>query len=454
MKKITFLLVCLIATVGMSQTNLEDFEGSPDFSGFEGLGGANVVANPSVDSNNGSATVGELIVVQSGNPWQGANLVMQQNYIDVSDPVSNTVTVQAYSTTAFTLFAKLTSGQGAAVDSAADAAHTGSGWETLTFTFNENLDGTASANGEYGNIAFFPNWNGSGWNDPEIEITVYIDNISGTAGSAIGSGPADPTPSDAATIPTTPDGTVYSIYNDTNSYTTTFPVIYSFGGAEDVDLDAGSDVNNALKVNLNSAGYGQGEAGPDDVSSYDYVNFNYWFSGTTGTPGFRFVLIDNDGTVGEFEYEIGATGSGDEADIVSESWTLVSIPMSYFTGIGFDSTKLFQWKVDRYGLSADNGGYLYLDNVVLTQNFPLSRDEFATFDSKVFNNPTSTQWTISTPNTTIRSVEVFNLLGKRILSQDVNDVTVNIPAQSLASGIYIARINSASGVKTIKLIRE
>lgn len=454
MKKITFLLVCLIATVGMSQTNLEDFEGSPDFSGFEGLGGANVVANPSVDSNNGSATVGELIVVQSGNPWQGANLVMQQNYIDVSDPVSNTVTVQAYSTTAFTLFAKLTDGQSGAVDSAADAAHTGSGWETLTFTFNENLDGTQSANGEYGLIAFFPNWNGSGWNDPEIEITVYIDNISGTAGSAIGSGPADPTPSDAATIPTTPDGTVYSIYNDTNSYTTTFPVIYSFGGAEDVDLDAGSDVNNALKVNLNSAGYGQGEAGPDDVSSYDYVNFNYWFSGTTGTPGFRFVLIDNDGTVGEFEYEIGATGSGDEADIVSESWTLVSIPMSYFTGIGFDSTKLFQWKVDRYGLSADNGGYLYLDNVVLTQNFPLSRDEFATFDSKVFNNPTSTQWTISTPNTTIRSVEVFNLLGKRILSQDVNDVTVNIPAQSLASGIYIARINSASGVKTIKLIRE
>ena len=88
MKKITFLLVCLIATVGMSQTNLEDFEGSPDFSGFEGLGGANVVANPSVDSNNGSATVGELIVVQSGNPWQGANLVMQQNYIDVSNPVS------------------------------------------------------------------------------------------------------------------------------------------------------------------------------------------------------------------------------------------------------------------------------------------------------------------------------------------------------------------------------
>ena len=454
MKKITFLITFLTVFVGFAQTNLEDFEGSPDFSGFEGLGGANVVGNPSVDSNNGSDNVGELIVVQSGNPWQGANLVMQQNYIDVSDPVNNTVTVQAYSTTAFTLFAKLTDGQSGAVDSAADAAHSGSGWETLTYTFNENLDGTSSANGEYGLIAFFPNWNGSGWNDPEIEITVYIDNVSGTAGSAIGSGPSDPTPSSAATIPTTADGTVYSIYNDTNGYTTTFPVIYSFGGAEDVDLDAGSDVNNALKVNLNSAGYGQGEAGPDDVSSYDYVNFNYWFSGTTGTPGFRFVMIDNDGTVGEFEYEIGATGSGDEADIVSETWTLVSIPMSYFTGIGFDSTKLFQWKVDRYGLSGDNGGYLYLDNIVLTQNFPLSRNEFSTFESRVYPNPSSDTWTISTPNNMINSVEVFNVLGKKVISQNFNSDEASISVQSLASGIYLARLTTNAGVKTMKLIRE
>ena len=83
------------------------------------------------------------------------------------------MTVQAYSTT-ITLFAKLTDGQSGVVDSAADAAHSRSGWETLTYTFNENLDGTSSANGEYGLIAFFPNWNGSGWNDPEIEITVYI----------------------------------------------------------------------------------------------------------------------------------------------------------------------------------------------------------------------------------------------------------------------------------------
>ncbi len=435
----------------VSGTNLEDFEGTPDFTGFEGLGGANVVANPSVDANNGSATVGQLIVVQSGQPWQGANLVMQENYVDISDPVNNPVSVDVYSTSAFTLFAKTASGQSGAVDSAADAEHSGSGWETLTFTFNENLDNTSSANGEYEILAFFPNWNGSGWNDPEIERTVYIDNVTGTAGSSIGSGPSDPTPASAATVPTTADENVYSIYNDTNAYTTTFPIIYSFGGATDVDLEDGDGVNNALKVNLNSAGFGQGEGGPDDVSEYDYVNFNYWYS---GTPGFRFVMIDNDGSVGEFEYEIGSVANGDEADLVSETWTQVSIPMSYFTGIGFDSSNFFQWKVDRYGLDTNNGGYLYLDNIVLTKNNPLSIEDSYTFKSIIYPNPASDNLTISTPNNVIKSVEVFNLLGKRIMSQMFNDSQVIISVQSLSSGVYLARLTTESGIKTIKLIRE
>ena len=452
MKKITFLLTFLIATVGFAQTNLEDFEGTPSIEGFEGLGSATIVANPSVDGNNGSANVLELVVTQAGNPWQGANVNMQTNYIDVTTPASQQVTMQVYSTTSFNLLARLAVGQSGAVDSAADAAHTGSGWETLTFTFNENLDGTASANGEYGRIALFPNWNGGGWHDPEIEITVYVDNITGIAGGSLVS---DPIPATAAPVPTTGDATVYSIYNDTNGYTTNFNVQYTFGtgGQGDVDLDPdGGIVNNGLKLNFGLGGFGQGEGGPDDVSSYDFVNFNYWAS--SGLAGFRFVMIDNDGVVQEFEYEFGSVGSGDEADIVTESWQLVSIPMSYFTGLGFDSTAFFQWKVDPYMQSVTNTGIVYFDNIILTRDFPLSRDEFSSFESKVYPNPSSNSWTISTPNNTIRSVQVFNVLGRQVVSQTFDSNEAVIPVQSLASGIYLARVTTDTGTKTMKLIRE
>ena len=87
MKKIT-LITFLTVFAGSLKRTLKTLKRSPDFSGFEGLGGE-CLGNPSVDSNNGSDNVGELIVVQSGNPWQGANLVMQQNYRRIN-PVNNT----------------------------------------------------------------------------------------------------------------------------------------------------------------------------------------------------------------------------------------------------------------------------------------------------------------------------------------------------------------------------
>ena len=159
------------------------------------------------------------------------------------------------------------------------------------------------------------------------------------AGAAVVS---DPEPATAAPIPTTADGSVYAIYNDTNGYTTNFPFQYSFGTATEVNL-ADSGTNNALKINLNADGFGQGEGGPDDISSYDFVNFNYWFSNSVGTAGFTFIMIDNDGAVQEFGYQIGSVGAGDGEDVVEGAWAQASIPISHFTGLGFDDTVFFQW---------------------------------------------------------------------------------------------------------------
>jgi len=59
---------------------LEDFEGTPEFSGFEGLMSATAVADPT----DGTNTVLELVSTDGGAPWQGAEVIMQDNYMDVS----------------------------------------------------------------------------------------------------------------------------------------------------------------------------------------------------------------------------------------------------------------------------------------------------------------------------------------------------------------------------------
>ena len=174
MKKITLLLILLTVSLGYSQqTNLEDFEGTVSgLAGFEGLGSASVVSGAL-----------ELVSSSAGQPWQGAELLMQNNKIDLSS--DNTINLDIFSNTAFDMFVKVENGTGP--DSATATAHGGTGLETITFTFDQSLDGTAPASGEYEKIVFFLNWNigSSGWNNPGADFTITVDNITAAAGTAL-----------------------------------------------------------------------------------------------------------------------------------------------------------------------------------------------------------------------------------------------------------------------------
>ncbi|NNC49557.1 MAG: T9SS type A sorting domain-containing protein [Flaviramulus sp.] len=181
MKKITYLFVLLAVSLGYSQQVLqEDFEGTaPTVNGFEGLGSATVTTDPQGD------IAFELISAASGQGWQGAELIFQNNLIDLTSDL--TVSADVYSTSAFNAFAKVEDKvNSTAPPSASSTAHTGSGWENITWTFNQGIDGTVTANGEYSQIAFFPFWNGAGWDTPVDGFTFYVDNVTAVSGATLG----------------------------------------------------------------------------------------------------------------------------------------------------------------------------------------------------------------------------------------------------------------------------
>lgn len=455
MKKITFLLTLLIATVGFAQTNLEDFEGTPSIDGFEGLGEASIAANPSVDGNNGSANALKLVVTQAGNPWQGANVNMQTNYIDVTTPASQQVTMKVYSTTSFDMLARLAVGQGGAVDAAADAPHTGSGWETLTFTFNENLDGTGTANGEYGRIALFPNWNGSGWHDPEIEITVYVDDITGIAGAAVGSSP-DPTPP-ATAAPTPPsfnEPNVFSVYSD--AYTTD-PTFTNFdagwcGGAGTTEIQI--EGNNTLQKNTGVECQGIDFSGDKrDLSGFTHLHIDFYTDDADLTGDvFNIKLVDFGGGGSEASALEVNINTGTTPGIVAGSWVSVDVDITSLGGVV--AGNLTRSDVAQIGITTTNLTNVWYDNLYLYVDGTASTDDNSFFDSKIYPNPSSNGWTISTPNNTIKSIQVFNVLGREVISKSYNADEVTVENQSLASGIYLARITTDAGTKTVKLIRE
>lgn len=180
---------------------LEDFEGTPEITTANGLGEANVIPDPL----NGSNTVLEIISADSGQSWQQANVLMQDFFMDLTSNV--TVEVDVYSTQDFTMLSRLDDlynvPQATSTATSQDFV-SGSGWQTLTFSFDQPEDLPGVADGQYSQIAFLPNWAmGGGWNPP-ANFTVYVDNIRAVQGDPIpvlpvnyvynnGWAPSDPT---------------------------------------------------------------------------------------------------------------------------------------------------------------------------------------------------------------------------------------------------------------------
>ncbi len=432
MRKITLLCLAFLLPFGiMAQEMPLDFEVPEDdtWSTFNGAT-ATVVTDPT------DATNQVLELTSNGVDFDGASINMG-TYIDLSDDSNNTITMEFWTPDATTR-THLLKLEGATNGPAATELYfdtTTAGWQTVSIDFGSGLAD------DYSILTLFAD---SGVGNTETG-TYYIDDIDGPNGAVI---PVDPIPAGPAPVPNVPDSEVYSIYNDSNGFSTTFPVAYTFGTLSgEPDLDPSATENKALKFNFGVAGWGQGEGGPDDVSAYDFVSFDYWAG--ADVVGFDFVMISDDGGVSEYKYQISI-----QEPIVNETWTKVEIPMSYFTNLGFADTALFQWKVSPLNDSVDNDGIVYMDNVLITQN-SLSTNNFDVTSFSAYPNPTNDAWNIETNNSNIQTVEIFNTLGRLVKSVDVNNSDVRIDASELSSGIYFAKVNSqGNNAQTIKLIKQ
>ena len=471
MKKITLFFLFLTISFGYSQTVLEDFEGSPDFSGFSGLEAGTSVTTDPVDAMN---TAGRLeVTAGAGDPWQGANLIMQSNYIDVSDPVTKPVSIDVYATESFSMFAKLDGGQNGAVPSAADVVHTGNGWETLTFTFNESIDSTAPANGEYSVLALFPNWNGAGWHDPALARVIYVDNITAFAGAAIDTcsngmmdgdetgvdcgGSCDPCatgPTEAAPDPPARDpAEVVSIYSDAYASNITYTNFDAgwCGGAAVTGVTVSG--NNTLQKNSGIDCHGIDFAGDrQDLSAFTHLHFDFYITDADLTGDvFNVKLVDfAGGSMEASALEVNING-GTTPQLVANQWVSVDVDITALGGVVAGSTT--RSDIAQIGITTANVTNVWYDNIYLHQNTTLSTDEFTISEFKAFPNPTTDNWELSS-NQEITKVQLYDILGKKVLELVPSSDNTIINASSLISGIYFARIESVNGSKTMKLIKK
>jgi hypothetical protein len=75
-------------------------------------------------------------------------------------------------------------------------------------------------------------------------------------------------------------------------------------------------------------------------------------------------------------------------------------------------------------------------------------------DISSYPNPARDLVTISSKKENIKAIFLFNILGKKVTALNSNSREVSIDISNLASGLYIAKISTESGIGSIKLIIE
>ncbi|WP_188458943.1 T9SS type A sorting domain-containing protein [Psychroflexus planctonicus] len=95
-----------------------------------------------------------------------------------------------------------------------------------------------------------------------------------------------------------------------------------------------------------------------------------------------------------------------------------------------------------------------IDDFVFGEYTTLSSSNFEITDLKIYPNPTTHLWNVSTNNERITLLEVYDITGKKVFSLQPQSVNTQIDSSNLNSGIYILKLSTENGSVSKKLIKE
>lgn len=101
------------------------------------------------------------------------------------------------------------------------------------------------------------------------------------------------------------------------------------------------------------------------------------------------------------------------------------------------------------------GNSTFIDNINITGVLSTERDVFED-NFALYPNPTEDRFTIRSNKVDLNSVEVYNLLGKKVktVSAEANNQIINVDVTELPSGVYVIRLKSELGTFYKKVIKS
>lgn len=276
---------------------------------------------------------------------------------------------------------------------------------------------------------------------------VVIDNVSLVVGGSGGSEPTEAAPTPPARDP----GSVISVYSD--AYTDIPNVVFgafAVGTQAIVDREIGGDNFKEIDFFQPDPAFLLVDWGDIvDASNMTHFHMDYWTdtafqTGMIANPKWS-NHVGNAGETSAFELTNPVTTFGE--------WVSVDIPIADFDA--GDPTQqrdaLRQFILTVVG--ADNGTRtVFIDNIYLHDNTTLGTEDFNGVKVAAFPNPVTNDLNFGSTEV-INEITIYNMLGQSVLQDAPNSSNVSLDVSQLPTGTYIARIATATGSKTLKVVK-
>ena len=139
---------------------------------------------------------------------------------------------------------------------------------------------------------------------------------------------------------------------------------------------------------------------------------------------------------------------GEEAMLVSAPLDITAV-----TEVTFDLPEASDAYLIAFKAKSNEADGVYVDDVRVGNYIDDGVEEVASFAESVSPNPTSGIVTIAS-NSADGEVTVMDLFGRKVASAIIHEGRTEVDLSSCAKGVYMARISSEAGTRTIKLVKE
>jgi hypothetical protein len=382
---------------------------------------ASIISNPQIDGVNSSSTVCQI--VRDGGSYSAGSKVFIDSPIDLSTMWHISMKVYTTAPVGTRIKLELENISGAI---SLDYLTTVSGaWETASW----NFDGQATT---YDRIQFLFDFGNVG--DGSTTSTFLFDDVQQFVG------PALPEPV-AASLPIDFENSV--VTSDFTNF---------FGSTASVIPNPQIDANNPSATVghfIRSGGFGYARS---KLALTDFIDNMSAF----GTISMKVYTDAPVGTLMKFKLESNVAAFGKEQDAyttVSGEWATYTWDLSNGDNPIYNVLTLMLG----YGTPNDasaNATFLFDDIEQLATLSNGSDHTFTIDEVKSYPNPAKDFLTISSKNTSITTITLFDILGNQVTTLYPNSREVTFDVSNFASGVYIAKISTLEGVGNIKLILE